>query len=153
MAHWKAKSLYAAARLYWKLFKPLTWGVRLMLIKNDEVVLVRHTYRPGWYFPGGGVKRRETFQDAARREAHEEVGAELGALALWGIYTHLSKDKTDHEVVMICEEFEMTGQSDFEIAECRSFPLDRLPVSEQSGVAARIREYQAGNHRPDSYVW
>ena len=66
------KIIFLLARIYWKIFRPLTWGVRLMLIKNDEIVLVRHTYRDGWFLPGGGLKRRETFTAAARREAHEE---------------------------------------------------------------------------------
>jgi len=74
------KVIFFCARIYWKLVHPLTWGVRLMLIQNDEIVLVRHTYRSGWYLPGGGLKRQETFQDGARREANEESGAMLGVM-------------------------------------------------------------------------
>jgi 8-oxo-dGTP pyrophosphatase MutT (NUDIX family) len=40
---------------------------------------VRHTYgdRRAWELPGGGVKRGESPLDAVRREAREEVGADL----------------------------------------------------------------------------
>ena len=33
-----------------------------------------------WFTPGGGIEPGESAEDAARREAHEEVGAQLGAL-------------------------------------------------------------------------
>ena len=73
------KALYQAARVYWMIFKPLTIGVRVMMLRGDAVLLVRHTYRPNWFFPGGLVERGESLEQAARREAREEVGAELGA--------------------------------------------------------------------------
>jgi 8-oxo-dGTP pyrophosphatase MutT (NUDIX family) len=51
------------------------------------VLLVRHSYTPGWYFPGGGVDTGETSADAARRELIEETGLEaLGELKLIGFF-------------------------------------------------------------------
>ena len=56
---------------------PLTIGVRIVVRDGDErVLLVRHTYAPGWHFPGGAVDRRETAVDAAVRELREETGYE-----------------------------------------------------------------------------
>lgn len=147
------KIIFFFARIYWKIFHPLTLGVRLMLIKNGEIVLVRHTYRDGWYLPGGGLKRRETFQDGARREAHEEAGATLGNLEFWGIYSNLIGDTSDHEVVMLCESFDLSGNSDHEIAECRTFPLNSLPQGTIGGVRKCVQQYLDGNHQPDIETW
>lgn len=147
------KIIFFFARIYWKIFHPLTLGVRLMLIKNNEIVLVRHTYRDGWYLPGGGLKRRETFQDGARREAHEEAGATLEHLQFWGIYSNLIGDTSDHEVVMLCESFNLSGKSDREIAECRAFPLNNLPQGTIDGVRKCVQQYLDGNHQPDIETW
>lgn len=48
-----------AARLVWKVTKPRTFGVRAVLLDQDNrIALVRHTYTDAWYPPGGGVKKR-----------------------------------------------------------------------------------------------
>ena len=40
----------------------MTFGVRGVIhdAGNNAVFLVRHTYVPGWHFPGGGVEAGET---------------------------------------------------------------------------------------------
>ena len=67
------KLVYKTITLYWKLFKPITIGARLLMVKDGTVVLVKHTYDQAWYLPGGGLKRGETLEQAIRREAAEEV--------------------------------------------------------------------------------
>ncbi|MBK8988577.1 MAG: NUDIX domain-containing protein [Chloroflexi bacterium] len=119
-----------------------------MLIQDDAVLLVWHTYRPGWFFPGGGLKRGESFADAARREAREEVGATLGELRFWGLYTYLSEYKSDHVVMFLCEDFQLNGQTDFEIAACQYFPLTALPPDVSEGMKRHIQEYLQGDHQP-----
>lgn len=51
----------------------------LCLVEHEDgrILLVRHSYRPGWGLPGGIVKRREEVDVAARREVREEVGIEV----------------------------------------------------------------------------
>jgi 8-oxo-dGTP diphosphatase len=45
---------------------------------DGRLLVVRHSYRRRWGFPGGLVKRHEAIEDAARREAREEVGVDIG---------------------------------------------------------------------------
>ena len=67
---------YSLARVYWFIFRPKTFGVRCIVERDGEVVMVKHTYgkRTDWLFPGGGIKRGETEKGAAQREVLEEVG-------------------------------------------------------------------------------
>jgi 8-oxo-dGTP pyrophosphatase MutT (NUDIX family) len=136
--------LYIGFRIYCFIFRPKALGVRVMLIKDGQVLLVRQTYLPGWFMPGGGVKRGETLEQAIRREAYEEIGAKMGKLTLLGAYTHFGEFKSDHSVLFHCADFTFSGKQDREIAEVRFFPLDALPDGLLTGHRRRLEEYRAG---------
>src|SRR3989304_879409 len=93
--------LYLGFRIYSFIFRPIRMGVRVMMIQDGNVWLVRPTYLRGWVMPGGGLKRGETLEEAARREAREETGAELGKITLMGAYSNLTEWNTDHNIVFI----------------------------------------------------
>lgn len=66
------------------------WGqsVAGIVLKNDQVLLARHTYGGGkgkLIIPGGYVKWGETPQDAVKREIMEETGIEAEPLNIAGI--------------------------------------------------------------------
>lgn len=108
---------------------PIRLGVRLILLQDDQVLLVRHTYMSGWFFPGGGLKRFETPVQAATREAVEEAGAELlEQPKLVEITTHFSRHKSDHVAIYICRNFRLREATDrWEIAERKFFAVNKLP--------------------------
>src|SRR4030066_130495 len=95
---------YLVFKVYLFIFRPVHTGVRIMMIKGKEVLLVRQSYMPGWFMPGGGVKRGETLEQAARRETREEIGAEMANLCLLGAYTHFGEQKSDHNVLFLCTD-------------------------------------------------
>ncbi len=128
-------------------------GVRVVMLQNDEIWLVRHTYLPGWFLPGGGLKRGETLEQAARREALEETGAELRATALIGAYSNFNEWKTDHTLVFYCKDFKINGKTDGEIAEARAFPLNALPANIYSVHRRLIEGYRTGNKPPLLGKW
>ena len=136
--------LYFGYRIYCFFIRPKTLGVRVMLIQNGQVLLVRQTYMPGWFMPGGGVKRGETLEETARREVHEEVGAQMTELKLLGAYTHFGEHKSDHNVLFLCTDFTLGGKQDKEIAEMRFFSLDALPEGLMPGHRRRLEEYRDG---------
>ena len=145
--------LYSAYRIYLFLVRPVRLGVRIMMIKDGQVLLVRQTYMPGWFMPGGGLKRGETLEGAARREIREETGAELGSLQLLGVYTNFKEWKTDHNALFLTRDFAMSGAPDTEIAELRFFPLDSLPEDLWPGHRQRLAELQAGAEHPQFGEW
>jgi 8-oxo-dGTP pyrophosphatase MutT (NUDIX family) len=128
-------------------------GVRVMMIKDEKVWLVRHTYMPGWYMPGGGIKRHETLEEAARREAREETGAKLGEVTLMGAYSNFTDWKSDHNILFICTDFEVESKPDGEIAELRAFALNELPDDLVIGHRHRLQEYYAGVKNPQFGKW
>jgi 8-oxo-dGTP pyrophosphatase MutT (NUDIX family) len=115
--------------------------------------LVKHTYQSHWYLPGGGVNKGETIEEAARREADEELGAELGDLHLVGVYTNFYENKDDHVIVFSCDAFTLTGQTDHEIERFDFFRIDDLPDNVSPGSLKRIQEYTDGNGLPTVGQW
>jgi len=133
--------IYQASRMLWLLLKPVSAGVRLIMVKDGQVLLVKHVYEPYWYLPGGAVERNETLENAVRREAREETGATLNDLQLFGAYTNFERGKSDHIIVFFSQDFELTCEGDDEIEFCRFFPMDALPEDVSPGSENRIREY------------
>jgi len=124
--------------------KRTTVGVRAVLVDGRKVLLVKHTYTPGWQFPGGGVEPGETAETAARREALEETGyAVEGRPVLLGFYLNrIAGGARDHVAVYIWQEFRSRFEfaPNLEIAECGWFDVDALPPDVGKGTARRIRE-------------
>lgn len=121
------------------IFKPMRVGVKMLLIQDGNIVLVKHKYGCDWYLPGGGLKKNESIEDGGRREASEELGATLGEVKLFGAYSRLGKNK--HVVVLLCEDFTFTGETDFEIDEIGTFPVTDLPENISGTTRRRVADY------------
>lgn len=145
--------LYYGFRIYCFIFRPIRMGVRVMMIQDEKVWLVRQTYMRGWFMPGGGIKKMETLEEAARREAREETGAELGELILMGAYSNFTEWKSDHNIVFICKDFKFKNKTDAEIAELRAFSLNELPDDLWPGHRRRLQEYIEGIAQPQFGEW
>ena len=58
---------YRFVQMYWRITRPLTLGVFGICLDADRrVVLVKQTYRLGWFLPGGGVEKGESVIDALK---------------------------------------------------------------------------------------
>jgi len=123
---------------------PLTIGVRIIVREGVErVLLVRHTYAPGWHFPGGAIDRRETAADAAVRELREEALIEAtSAPRLIGVYLSTVNRKSDHIVLFEAGTWRrIDGKSRvLEIAETGFFPIRNLPKGTTGGTRRRVAE-------------
>lgn len=81
--------------IYWALFKVTTIGVRVMVEHNGKVLLIKHSYRKGYHFPGGGVRRAEEFDHAGIREVFEETGLVIDKLQLVSVYRNFLENKNN----------------------------------------------------------
>lgn len=82
--------------------RSMTLGVRGIVVDGEgRVLLVRHTYTPGWHFPGGGVEKGETAALSMQRELKEEAGIEAatGAIRLLSVHANHSFFPNDHVLV------------------------------------------------------
>ena len=126
------------------LVAPLSVGVRAMVQDADgALLLVRHTYAPGWHFPGGGVAPGETAFEALNRELVEETGLRLdtpGELA--GVFLNRSLSNRDHVLLFKCARWQRIRQfqPNFEIAEARFFAVAELPADISRGTKRRLDE-------------
>lgn len=140
---------------YWRYSRGLTLGAQGAVIDSENrVLLIRHTYRPGWHFPGGGVEKGETIEDALHRELHEEAGVEVTAPPeLFGLYANHVLFPGDHIALYVVRDWrqEAVPKPNAEIAEQRMFPWDALPDTVNGPTRERIREIMG--LRPRSSHW
>ncbi|MCP8883935.1 NUDIX domain-containing protein [Devosia sp. XJ19-1] len=133
------------------LWHRMTVGARVMVVDGDKVLLIRHTYVPGWQFPGGGVGPGETFEEAGARETLEETGYRvIGPMELFGLY-HNSSPVTDrdHVAFYVAKRFEFVSERkpDHEIAEVGWFDRHKLPDKVTPATSQRIDEYFDGQEK------
>jgi 8-oxo-dGTP pyrophosphatase MutT (NUDIX family) len=65
---------FPIARIWWLIRRPRHEGALVATYIGSDLLLLRSSYRRGWNFPGGGLQRFETPEQAARREFQEETG-------------------------------------------------------------------------------
>jgi ADP-ribose pyrophosphatase YjhB (NUDIX family) len=105
-------------------------GVKCLLTRDGEIVLVRHTYGPRktWQLPGGAAHRGEDPASVAAREMREELGLEgLHWRELLSTEMRLERVRV-RLTCMHAEVPERTLRPDpVEIAQARWWPLHALP--------------------------
>lgn len=144
-----------AFHLWFLISRPMTLGVRGFAYDKatNSVFLIRHTYVPGWQFPGGGVERGETAALSLAREFAEEGNIELTAPPqLKSMHFNRRQSPRDHVAFYLITDFVQTApkQPDIEIAEAGFFPLDQLPAETTPATRRRIAELFEGVE-PDPY--
>lgn len=135
------KFLYKLRNKFWRLIGVVTVGVRIIAIRDKQILLVRHTYLDGWFLPGGGVLSNETLEDAARRELFEETGVVLEKVTLIGIYTDFSEGRSDHKVLFSGVVIDKKNIISKEILETKYFPLHRLPDDFSNQYKKKIHDF------------
>jgi ADP-ribose pyrophosphatase YjhB (NUDIX family) len=134
------------------LTRGMTLGVRAACFDDEgRIFLVRHTYVPGWYMPGGGVERHETALQALAKELREEGNLQIrGAPELLHVYLNRNASPRDH-VLFYRVTVEQTAPRlpDREIAESGFFALDALPDGVTSATLRRLEELEGKVQRSE----
>lgn len=140
---------------YWRLTRGMTLGAQGVVIDAQErVLLVRHSYRPGWHFPGGGVEWNETIEAALAREVMEEAGVIVQQpVALHGVFANFEASRGDHVALYLVRDWTQPDapHRTYEIVEHGFFAIDALPEGAVGAVRRRVAEIFGGE--PVSPLW
>lgn len=133
---------------------PFSLGVRIIVRDaRDHVLLVRHSYLPEWYLPGGGVNGGEVMVEAARRELREEAGISATMEPrLLGFYLNRESFGRDHIglfEVNWWEAGETYLKPNAEIREARFFDPHALPSDTTRATRERVTEFCLGDRPRD----
>lgn len=129
---------YPSLRAYWFVARTKIHGVQCVIAREDEVLLVRHTYgdRRRWELPGGAIKRGESARDAATREVREELGL---ALDDWRELGDVNIRLDGRSGTLSCFAARANGLApridEVELEELRWFARDELPAHRGPHVA------------------
>lgn len=149
------KIVLKSLQRYWRMTRGLTLGVQGAIIDDrSRLLLVRHGYRPGWHFPGGGVEKNETLLTALGRELEEEAGVVCDTTpALFGVYANFAAFPNDHVALFVVRDWRQPRipPPNAEIREQRFFARDELPDDIAPPTLRRIAEILDG--APQTAEW
>ena len=114
-----------------------TVGAICLVRRDDQVLLVRHSYRDAWGVPGGLLKRHEEPTDAAVRETREEIGLDIELTGEAAVVTLVELQQIDHVFVARCSDVHaVPTPCSPEILDVRWFPIGALPPVQRETRAA-----------------
>lgn len=122
-------------------------GTGVSVIGRDfdgQVLLIRHSYGPpGWFFPGGGLGRKEAPIDGARRELHEETGCTIEGLREIGVVDETLSGLPHKSHLFEGFINDMPRADGREVIEARFFPTHSLPEPLAERTRVRLAMWQA----------
>jgi ADP-ribose pyrophosphatase YjhB (NUDIX family) len=122
--------------------RPTAFGASV--IAEDEqgrVLLVRHSYMPGWSLPGGGVGRNEPPEVAAVREMQEEVGLTSSAPPEFlGLYTRKVAWFSNVIALYRLRDVRIAFRPNLEVREVMFCDPSSPPADTQAGTLRRLAE-------------
>jgi 8-oxo-dGTP diphosphatase len=115
---------------YGAYYNPKPVAAAIPITKSNEIILLRRGFDPGkdlWTFPGGFVDLGESVEEAARREAHEELEIAIELTRLVGVYS-----RPEDRVVLIVFAATTTQRPNTtpEATEVEAFEPDDIPWQE-----------------------
>ena len=71
-------------------------------LEDKGIVLIQRAKEPhGWAIPGGFVDYGESLEDAARREAREEISLDVKLIRQLGAYSAPDRDPRHHTITVV----------------------------------------------------
>lgn len=140
--------------VYWRIFRPRTYGVKVVALRDDgHVLLVRHSYqsRDLFMLPGGGIHRGESVLAAAERELREETGCTLSDARIHGEFFSSAEGARNHITVVTGTASGEPRVDGREIIEAGFVPLDPLPGNLAPATRRRVIEVRDGLPLADAW--
>ena len=80
-------------------------SVEAVISKDDSYLFLRRNNSPvkgQWWFPGGRVRKGETFAETLYREVKEETGLEVIKSKLVNVYSRIFDERHDITIAYLC---------------------------------------------------
>lgn len=74
-------------------------------MKDHSLLFLRRKNSPAkgeWWFPGGRIRKGETFRETLLREVKEETGLDVEIIRFVGIYSRIFPERHDITTVFLC---------------------------------------------------
>ena len=126
---------------YFLFTRGLTLGVRAAVLnEKGQILLVKHKYMKGWYFPGGGVDVGESLEVALYRELMEETGiSKIKVHESHYFYFNREVSRRDHVAIFTATtEQAPSFTKNVEIEEAVFFDLANLPEDVDQSVLLHL---------------
>jgi len=141
---------YRLGRIYWFVFRPKGGGSYVAVWYQNQILIIENSYRPGWTFPAGGRKRKESYAQAAVRELWEEVQIEASVEQLVETEFFVTTIEYKHDRSLVFEfhpksqpKFELDN---FEVINGKWVPFEEL-VGNELQLVPIVRQYIDWKHQ------
>ena len=96
--------------LYHKIREVLPTVCVDLLVTNEqkEYLLAKRTEKPAqgsWWFPGGRIRKGETWQECAKRKGREEMGIDMPIGNLISVENYFADDADWHTVNLVVQAY------------------------------------------------
>ncbi len=100
------------------------WKLKVLLVRRGG-----EPYKGMWAFPGGFLRMKETAEQGALRELHEETGLSPASIGQLGVFSDPDRDPRERVITIawyaLVKPSEVIGGDDAD--EAAWFPVDQLP--------------------------
>ncbi|MFN7011086.1 MAG: NUDIX domain-containing protein [Allorhizobium sp.] len=120
-------------------------GVGLAILRDGKILLYKRVKAPEaghWNIVGGKVDPLEPAETAARREAEEETGLQIGRIEFIGVTEQIIEADRQHWVSLLYRTEDFAGEPSLtepdKLSDFAWFDLDSLPAPLSAFTAAVI---------------
>ena len=128
-----------------------------ILDKQDRVLLMKRSDNKCWGFPGGSTEPGEVVEEAAKREAFEEVNLTIGETSLFGVfsgpelyYKYPNGDEVYNVTIMfLSRDWYGEVKLNPEHTEWRWFSANEIPEDVSPPIRPIIEQFKKSFSKPE----
>lgn len=131
------------ARIYWRVFKPKTYGSRGIVLYGNQILLIKNPSAKHWSLPGGHIEKGETPEQCIIRELKEELDLSINKTEFkLGEYISDNEGKYDTVFIFVIKLPSPNFTKQWEPDDAGWFKLSELPTNISPAGLRRINEFQ-----------